>query len=80
MDPRFEGHPANPAFLSNLEHLMFELRPARWIHGHLHRRVDLRIGPTRVLANPRGYPRKNTGPGAVEMENAAFDPEFLVSV
>ena len=27
-----------------------------WIHGHTHHPVDYRIGNTRVISNPRGYP------------------------
>jgi Icc-related predicted phosphoesterase len=27
-----------------------------WVHGHMHDPVDYKIGETRILANPRGYP------------------------
>lgn len=27
-----------------------------WLHGHTHHKVDYRIGATRVVSNPRGYP------------------------
>ena len=32
-----------------------------WVHGHIHCRNDYQIGDCRILSNPRGYPRTNTG-------------------
>jgi predicted NBD/HSP70 family sugar kinase len=29
-----------------------------WVHGHTHSTHDYMIGNTRVLCNPRGYPRE----------------------
>ncbi len=43
---------------------------ALWIHGHVHLAVDYTINGTRVICNPRGYPREDTG----------FNPELLISV
>lgn len=34
---------------------------ALWIHGHTHHRVDYRLGQTRVVSNPRGYPSQSLG-------------------
>lgn len=31
-----------------------------WVHGHSHAAVDYRIGTTRVVCNPRGYPGEET--------------------
>jgi hypothetical protein len=50
-ESRFGG-----AYASDLEGLIHDTRPLLWIHGHLHRRQDYRIGETRVICNPRGYP------------------------
>lgn len=36
--------------------------PALWVHGHTHVPQDYRIGRTRVLCSPRGYPREKAGP------------------
>ncbi|WP_044156613.1 hypothetical protein, partial [Escherichia coli] len=41
-----------------------------WIHGHIHRSADYRIGGTRILANPHG--RRG--------ENPAFDPSLVLEI
>lgn len=69
----YEGHVLSPAYASNLDRLMG--RSALWIHGHIHEKIDYMAGDTRVVANPRGYPRKNGVP-----ENVGFDPFFTVEV
>ncbi len=48
--------PLDPAYASNLEGLIEANGPALWIHGHIHSARDYRIGITRVICNPRGYP------------------------
>jgi len=59
--------PYNPAYASNLEALIAAHGPALWLHGHTHCRRDYRLGETRVVCNPRGYPDQTTGfaPGLV---------------
>jgi len=44
--------------------------PDAWIHGHIHRSSDYRIGRTRILANPRG--RRG--------ENPSFNPSLVVEI
>ena len=39
---------------------LFELGVDLWVHGHSHAAVDYRIGTTRVVCNPRGYPGEET--------------------
>ena len=46
------------AFASNLDDLMAPGGPILWIHGHVHHFVDYILNDTRVIANPRGYPRE----------------------
>jgi predicted phosphodiesterase len=46
-----------------------------WVHGHLHRSLDYRIGQCRVVANPCGYPQRNGN-----RENIHFDPNWIVEV
>ncbi|MCP4550022.1 MAG: phosphoesterase [bacterium] len=59
------------AYVSDLEKVIAEMKPELWIHGHVHEKVDYLIGDTRVVCNPRGYPRQiDTG----------FDPEFCVEI
>ena len=53
-----ETSPINPAYASGLEELITTYSPKLWIHGHMHFPVDYRIGQTRILSNPRGYPHQ----------------------
>lgn len=54
--PRFRADRVSAAYASNLEALIEEYQPALWLHGHTHTACDYRIGATRVVANPKGYP------------------------
>ncbi len=70
--PKFEGTRYNPAFASDLDHLV---RPpvSLWIHGHTHASIDYVVNGTRVVCNPRGYlphePNLSFNPfGTVELE------------
>ncbi|PTM41622.1 metallophosphoesterase [Bosea sp. 124] len=69
-DPRFAGALLDAADASDLSDLIAEGRPELCVHGHVHRSVDLRIGSTRILANPRGQRGENPG----------FDPGLVVEV
>ncbi len=47
-----------------------------WVHGHTHSSHDYRVGPCRVVCNPRGYQ-------TLEMpqpENAAFRVDMVVTL
>ena len=68
--PRFAGSLLNPAFASNLEWMMGDDRVDLWIHGHTHNAYDYNINGTRLICNPRGYPREPSG----------FDPEKVVKI
>lgn len=48
------------AFASHLDELVEASGATCWIHGHNHGPSDYRIGKTRVLANPKGYPGETT--------------------
>lgn len=43
--------------------------PALWVHGHVGDPVDIRVGKTRVVANPRGSPAEGR-----------FDPKLVLEV
>lgn len=59
------------AYASNLSRVLEGPHaPQLWIHGHIHRSSDYRVGGTRVLANPRGR----------RAENPAFDPSLVVEI
>jgi Icc-related predicted phosphoesterase len=69
---RYANDPLNPAFASRLEDLIEKYQPALWIHGHTHEPCDYELFGTRVLCNPRGYPREKRG--------SAFDPGLVVEI
>ena len=46
-------------------------QPPLWVHGHMHDRVDEKLGETRVTCNPGGYSR---------VEGYEFDPTFVVEI
>lgn len=54
--PQFRGSALNAFFLCSQQALMLTRKPALWCHGHTHVGADYRIGETRVLCNPFGYP------------------------
>jgi Icc-related predicted phosphoesterase len=60
----------SPCYASDLENLMVAGRPALWVHGHIHQKVDYKIGDCRIVSNPRGYPGERTN----------FDPQLVVEV
>jgi len=56
LHPRYANEPElNCAYMSDLEDLMLDTKPALWFHGHVHTSFDYMVGNTRVLCNPRGY-------------------------
>lgn len=59
------------AYASNLDDFIEKSDVKLWIHGHLHWQSDYCIGNTRVICNPRGYPKE---------ANEAFIPDFTLEV
>jgi len=65
-------HPLTPSFASVLDDVVDGSGAALWIHGHLHKGHDYRIGGTRLVANPRGtFGRK---------KNPNFNPTCIVDL
>lgn len=62
----------NAAYASNLEHMMGGEVVQLWVHGHTHDSLDVDIGGTRVVCNPRGY--------APDHLNPSFNSGFLVNL
>jgi predicted phosphodiesterase len=54
--PRFQADPLGIFYVCELGPLIEQRRPALWIHGHTHEACDYRLGATRVVAKPYGYP------------------------
>jgi predicted phosphodiesterase len=76
--PLIRSRPASPlmravagAFVSDLTELMGDDRVDLWVFGHTHVAADLDIRGTRVMSNPRGYPRQ---------EIAGWDPARVVEL
>lgn len=60
---QFLGSPLNRFFLAQDAAELVERSGAKlWIHGHTHVPCDYTAGATRVVCNPRGYPREATQP------------------
>lgn len=59
------------AYASQRRDLVERVGAALWVCGHTHYSMDIRIGKTRVISNPRGYPAYMEG-------NLGFDANLLV--
>lgn len=56
---QFAGDPYNQFFVvPSMEVVIRERQPKLWIHGHTHTSFDYKIGETRVVCNPAGYPQE----------------------
>lgn len=65
---QFVGSPLNRFFLAGDASGLVERAGARlWIHGHTHVPCDYVVGDTRVICNPRGYPRESTQPRQINV-------------
>lgn len=69
VNPLFATSPSNAAFVSDLDPLVE--RSDLWIHGHTHASCAYPAGRSRIVCNPRGYPRSAGDPAA--FENPGFD-------
>jgi len=58
------------AYASALDEFVASSGVDLWVHGHVHGSADYRLGSTRVLCNPRGYP---------DERNPGFQPELVVA-
>lgn len=77
--PDYQDDLLTSAYTSDLSSLMGT--PALWIHGHVHTSFDYRIKGTRVVANPRGYPKNSPKlPDELRWENADFKPDLVIEV
>jgi len=72
--PKYAGQILNHAYFSHMDDMIEAAKPAIWVHGHVHSSFSYKIGETRVVCNPRGYPLRE-GP-----ENPEFDPQMAVEV
>ena len=68
--PRYAGSPLNAFFVCPCEELIEQQRPPLWLHGHTHIGCDYRLGATRVVCNPLGYPGE---PGSTFVEKLVIE-------
>lgn len=68
--PKFINDPGNVFFLCDLTMLIQNRQPQLWVHGHTHTACDYSIGKTRIICNPRGYGKEETG----------FNPNLIIDV
>ncbi|WP_439616225.1 metallophosphoesterase [Shinella sp.] len=61
-----------PSFASRFEYRILEYEPLLWVHGHIHSPSDYRIGKTRVVCNPLGYPD--------EPSRKTFNPSLVIDL
>lgn len=59
------------AYASNMDELVDGGGASLWVHGHIHHPVDYKIGRTRIVSNPRGYPDERP---------CGFDPGKVVDL
>jgi len=62
--PHFRREPyarLAPFFANDCEPIVARCQPALWIHGHMHIPSDWRLGETRIVCNPIGYPGDRHG-------------------
>ena len=58
--PAFLGNPVNCGFSSDCSRMISDKITA-WVYGHTHYCADFYYEGVRILANPRGYPKEETG-------------------
>ena len=78
--PRFkESGPINAGFSSDLDYFILENKPKYWLHGHGHDSVNVQVGDTKIMSNPRGYPRRSSNEIPV-FENPLFRDVFIIDL
>lgn len=74
------------AYQSDLSEKIRNYKPLFWIHGHIHKSIDLLVADTRMICNPRGYiahkREEKTGNKTCVPEkiNPDFNPELIVNI
>lgn len=69
--PRYRGSSINRFFVSPIDDIIQTAQPKLAVCGHTHAGVDVKIGDTRIVCNPLGYPHEKAH---------KFDPTFIVEV
>jgi Icc-related predicted phosphoesterase len=69
---RYKSDPLTHYFCHDLTDLIETAQPPVWIFGHTHTSFDFKIGESRLLCNPKGYPQ--------EAKWSTFNPRCLFTV
>ena len=78
--PRFkDSYHLNGGFRSDLDAFITRHQPRYWFHGHGHDSVNVQLGNTKIISNPRGYPRRLNNEIPV-FENPMFNPTMLIEL
>lgn len=73
--PKYQSYHSNGAFVTDFSDWMHaDWAPTLWVHGHTHDAFDYVEGNTRVVVNPRAYPKE------VSTTGVAFDWARVVEV
>jgi len=56
IDPRNATHILNAFYLCDMSGYILNNGPKLWVHGHTHTPSDYKLGETRVICHPFGYP------------------------
>jgi predicted phosphohydrolase len=58
--PFYQGNNLNPYFCNDLDQIINDKAPNAWLYGHTHAPLDKlhSNGKTRLVCNPRGYPKE----------------------
>jgi len=67
----FRSELIGAALVSPLDEFIQDSDIDVWIHGHVHKTLDYHIGKTRIVCNPRGYPREKL---------STFNPNLVIEV
>lgn len=84
--PQFYGSPINTCFANDWDGMIENYQPDLWISGHTHSSYDFKIGKTRMICNPQGYPSINQRMvnGQLEetwmIENPKFNPSLVIEI
>lgn len=62
----YQNNKLNPYFINDDAALVRRVGAKLWVSGHTHSPFDYRVGDTRVVGNPRGYPHEPARPGFSE--------------
>lgn len=65
----------NYAYYTDLTELMYEYKPALWLHGHVHNSFNYEMYDTNIAANPRGY-----GSDTSLHENSSYDEDLRFTI